>query len=134
VTTKVFLSGAIENAEQYGIEWRKVATKELHLRGYDVLDPTSILDTEYETPEEIVEKNLYLQKRADILLVEYMIKDRQYIGTDFEMAWAKMKGQPVVVFASRQAQDRVYLRYMATKLASSMQEAIEYIAVNYPSN
>jgi len=133
MSTKVFLSGAIEGVEQYGIEWRKVATKELHLRGYDVLDPTSIVDTDYETPEEIVEKNLYLQRRADILLVEYMIQDRQYIGTDFEMAWAKLNNQPVVVFTASQAAQRVYLRYMATKLAYSMQDAIEYIAVNYPS-
>jgi len=133
MSTKVFLSGAIEGVEQYGIEWRKVATKELHLRGYDVLDPTSIVDTDYETPEEIVEKNLYLQRRADILLVEYMIQDRQYIGTDFEMAWAKLNSQPVVVFTASQAAQRVYLRYMATKLAYSMQDAIEYIAVNYPS-
>jgi len=134
MTTKVFLSGAIEGVEQYGSEWRKVASKELLLRGYDVLDPTMIIDNDYESPEEIVEKNLYLQKRADILLVEYMIQDRQYIGTDFEMSWAKMHGQPVIVFASPQASSRVYLKYMATKLASSMQEAIEYIAVNYPSN
>jgi len=132
--TKIFLSGAIEGVEQYGIDWRKVATKELQLRGYDVLDPTSIVDTDYETPEEIVEKNLYLQKRADILLVEYMIQDRQYIGTDFEMSWAKLHGQPVVAFVSPQASSRVYLKYMATKLASSMQEAIEYIVTNYPSN
>jgi hypothetical protein len=62
-----------------------------------------------------------------------MIQDRQYIGTDFEMAWAKLHGQPIVVFASPQAQRRVYLKYMATKLASSMQDAIEYIASNYPS-
>jgi len=131
---KVFLSGAIEGLEQYGAEWRKVATKELHLRGYDVLDPTTVVDLDYETSEEIVEKNLFMQKRADILLVEYMIPDRQYIGTDFEMAWAKEHQQPVIVFASPQASSRVYLKYMATKLASSMQDAIEYIAVNYPSN
>jgi nucleoside 2-deoxyribosyltransferase len=131
---KVFLSGAIEGHEEYGREWRKVATHELHLRGYDVLDPTTVSDSFYETPEEIVEKNLFLQKRADIILVEYMISDRQYIGTDFEMAWAKFHGQPVIVFASPQASSRVYLKYMATKLASSMQDAIEYIAVNYPTN
>lgn len=131
---KVFLSGAIEGHEDYGREWRKVATKYLHLAGYDVLDPCTIMDSDYETPKEIVEKNLFLQKKADILLVEYMIPDRQYIGTDFEMSWAKMQGQPVVVFASPQASSRVYLKYMATKLASSMQEAIEYIAINYPSN
>jgi len=134
MTTKVFLSGAIEGVEQYGTEWRKVATKELHLRGFDVLDPTGIVNTDFQTCEEIVENNLFLQKRADIILVEYMLQDRQYIGTDFEMAWAKQHGQPVVVFASPQASSRIYLKYMATKLASSMQDAIEYIADNYPTN
>jgi nucleoside 2-deoxyribosyltransferase len=131
---KVFLSGAIEGVEEYGRSWRKAATEKLHLFGYDVLDPTLIFDKEYETPEEIVEKNLFLQRRADIILVEYMIKDRPYIGTDFELAWAKFNNQPAVVFCCDSNKNRVYLKYMATKLASSMQDAIEYIATNYPSN
>ena len=131
---KVFLSGAIEGVEEYGRSWRKAATEKLHLFGYDVLDPTLIFDKEYETPEEIVEKNLFLQRRADIILVEYMIKDRPYLGTDFELAWAKFNNQPAVVFCCDSNKNRVYLKYMATKLASSMQDAIEYIATNYPSN
>ena len=130
---KVFLSGAIEGVEEYGREWRKVATNRLHLYGYDVLDPSCLIDFEYETPDEIAEKNLFLQKRADIILVEYMIPDRQYIGTDFEMAYAKINGQPSVVFASSQAINRVYLQYMNTKVCRSMTEAIEYISINYPS-
>lgn len=133
MSVKVFLSGAVEGVEEYGRDWRKVATHALHLHGYDVLDPTTISDTGYENPEEIVEKNLWMQRRADILLVEYMIPDRQYIGTDFEMCWAKANDQPVIVFASPQASGRVYLKYIATKLAPSMQDAIEYIANNYPS-
>jgi hypothetical protein len=134
MSVKVFLSGAVENVQEYGIEWRKSATKKLHLLGYDVIDPTTVTDSGYETPKEVVEKNLFMQKRADILLVEYMIQDRQYIGTDFEMAWAKLNNQPVIAFASPQASQRVYLKYMATKLAFSMQDAIEYISINYPSN
>jgi len=134
MSLKVFLSGAIEGVEEYGRSWRKTATDMLLLNGYDVLDPTLIFDTGYETPEEIVEKNLFLQRRADILLVEYMIKDRPYIGTDFELAWAKFNNQPAVVFCCDSNKNRVYLKYMATKLASSMQDAIEYIATNYPSN
>jgi nucleoside 2-deoxyribosyltransferase len=134
MSLKVFLSGAIEGVEEYGIAWRKVATHSLHLAGYDVLDPTTIVDTGYETPEEIVEKNLFLQRRADLLLVEYMLPDRAYVGTDFELAWAKMNGQPAVVFCCDKNKTRVYLQYMATKLASSMQDAIEYLSTNYPSN
>lgn len=134
MSLKVFLSGAIEGVEDYGRSWRKSATQELHLRGYDVIDPTLVVDTEYETAEEIVEKNLFMQRRADIILVEYMLPNRPYIGTDFELAWAKFNNQPAVVFCCDSNKDRVYLKYMATKLASSMQDAIEYIAINYPSN
>lgn len=134
MSLKVFLSGAIEGVEEYGSSWRKIATEQLHRFGYDVLDPTLIADTGYETAEEIVEKNLFLQRRADILLVEYMLKDRPYIGTDFELAWAKLHHQPAVVFCCDSNKDRVYLKYMATKLAPTMQDAIEYIAVNYSTN
>lgn len=131
---KVFLSGAIEGVEDYGRSWRKSATYALHLAGYDVIDPMNVVDHEYETPEEIVEKNLFMQRRADILLVEYMLKDRPYIGTDFELAYAKLHNQPAVVFCCDSNKNRVYLKYMATKLAPTMQDAIDYIAVNYPSN
>lgn len=134
MSVKVFLSGAVEGVGSYAVDWRQAATKELTLRDYSVIDPTLISDSGYGNPEEIVEKNLFMQKKADILLVEYMIPDRQYIGTDFEMAWAKANGQPIIVFASPQAKDRIYLKYMATKLASSMRDAIEYIAINYPTN
>jgi len=134
MSLKVFLSGAIEGVGDYGSFWRKLATKSLHLAGYDVLDPMKIPDTEYQTAREIVEKNLFMQRRADIILVEYMIPNRPYIGTDFELAWAKFNNQPAVVFCCEENKDRVYLKYMATKLASCMQDAIEYIAINYPSN
>lgn len=133
MSLKVFLSGAIEGVEAYGSSWRKEATHMLHLAGYDVLDPTSIIDTGYESPEEIVEKNLFLQRRADIILVEYMIPNRPYIGTDFELTWAKFNGQPAVVFTCDNNKNRVYLKYLATKVASSMQDAIEYISTNYPT-
>jgi nucleoside 2-deoxyribosyltransferase len=94
----------------------------------------NVIDREYETPEEIVEKNLFMQRRSDILLVEYMLKDRAYIGTDFELAYAKLHDQPAVVFCCDSNKNRVYLKYMATKLAPTMQDAIDYIATNYPSN
>lgn len=131
---KVFLSGAIEGVENYGSSWRKEASSMLHLAGYDVLDPMAIADKEYETPEEIVEKNLFMQRRADLLLVEYMLPGRAYIGTDFELTYAKLNNQPAVVFTCDQNKNRVYLKYLATKLASSMEEAVEYLSTNYPTN
>lgn len=75
-----------------------------------------------------------MQKKSDILLVEYMLENRAYIGTDYEMAWAKMNNQPCVVMCSSQNKDRPYMKYMATKLADNLQDAIEYIAIHYPTN
>jgi hypothetical protein len=85
------------------------------------------------SPEEIAQKNIFMQKKSDILLVEYMLQDRAYIGTDFELAWAKIHGQPSVVICNSQYKERVYMKYMATKLADNLQDAIEYIAIHYPT-
>jgi len=129
----VYLAGAMDYVGDYAKGWRQEATFMLALRGYKVLDPTSIPEGEDMSPEEKVQKNLFMQKRSDILLVEYMLEDRAYIGTDYEMAWAKIHNQPAVVMCSNQNKDRPYMRYMATKLADTLQDAIEYIAIHYPT-
>lgn len=130
--TSVYLAGAMDYVGDYAKGWRKSATDALEFIGYKVYDPTSIPEEDDMTPEEIVQKNLFMQKKSDILLVEYMLEDRAYIGTDFEMAWAKMNGQPCVVMCSGQNKNRPYMRYMATKLADNLQEAVEYMATHYP--
>ena len=129
----VYLAGAMDYVGDYAKGWRQEATLMLTLRGYNVLDPTSIPEDYTMSPDEIVQKNLFMQKRSDILLVEYMLKDRAYIGTDFEMAWAKINNQPTVVMCSNQNKDRPYMKYMATRLADTLQDAIEYIAIHYPT-
>lgn len=133
MSVTVFLSGAMDYVGDYATGWRKEATFLLSQRGYGVLDPTSIPEDYSMSPEEIAQKNLFMQKKSDILLVEYMLEDRAYIGTDFEMAWAKIHGQPCVVICNKKHADRVYMKYMATKLADNLQDAIEYIAVHYPT-
>ena len=133
MTITVFLSGAMDYVGEYATSWRKEATFLLDQRGYLVLDPTSIPEDYSMSPEEIAQKNLFMQKKSDILLVEYMLENRAYIGTDYEMAWAKMNNQPTVVMCSNQNKDRPYMKYMATRLADTLQDAIEYIAVHYPT-
>ncbi len=134
MAVSVFLSGAIENCGSYAYGWRGVATSMLEGSGYKVFNPLDIKVTEDSKPHEVVDKNLFLQKRSDILLVEYMIPDRCYIGTDFEMTYAKLHSQPVIVFCDTLNKDRIYLKYLATKVASSLEEAVEYIRSNYPTN
>jgi nucleoside 2-deoxyribosyltransferase len=129
----IYLAGAMDYVGDYALGWRKEATRLLTQFGYKVLDPTSIPEEQDMSGEEIAQKNLFMQKKSDILLVEYMLEDRAYIGTDFEMAWAKMNNQPTVVMCSNQNKDRPYMKYMATKLADNLQDAIEYIAVHYPT-
>lgn len=133
MSVTVYLAGAMDYVGDYATGWRKEATFLLAQRGYNVLDPTSILEEQDMSPDEIAQKNMFMQKKSDILLVEYMLEDRAYIGTDFEMAWSKLNGQPVVVMCSKQNKDRPYMKYMATKLVDNLQDAIEYIAVHYPT-
>ena len=134
MSVTVYLAGAIDDVGEYATGWRKEASFLLTQRGYKVLDPTSIPEEAEMSPDEIVQKNTFMQKKSDILLVEYMLQDRAYIGTDYEMAWAKMNGQPCVVLCSNQNKDRPYMKYMATKLANNLQDAIDYISIHYPTN
>lgn len=129
----IYLAGAMDYVGDYAKGWRKNATDSLQFLGYKVYDPTSIPEESDMSPDEIVQKNLFMQKKSDIILVEYMLENRAYIGTDYEMAWAKMNDQPSVVICSNQNKDRPYMKYMATKLAENLQDAIEYIAVHYPT-
>ena len=130
----VYLAGAMDYVGEYAKGWRQEATFMLSQRGYKVLDPTSIPEDYNMSADEIAQKNLFMQKKSDLLLVEYMLENRAYIGTDFEMAWAKMNSQPTVVMCSNQNKDRPYMKYMATKLADNLHDAIEYISVQYPTN
>ena len=130
----VYLAGAMDYVGDYAKGWRKEATLMLMQRGYKVLDPTSIPEDYNMSPEEIAQKNLFMQKKSDILLVEYMLENRAYIGTDYEMAWAKMHDQPTIVMCSNQNKDRPYMKYMSTKILDDIEEAIEYINIHYPIN
>jgi len=134
MSLKVFLSGAIENCKDNGATWRDAAEKILLLRGYKVANPVKIICNTESSPQEVVEKNLFMQKRSDILLVEYNIANRCYIGTDFELTYAKLNNQPAIVFCNNENKNRVYLKFLATKIASTLEDAVEYICSNYPNN
>jgi nucleoside 2-deoxyribosyltransferase len=128
----IYLAGAMDYVGDYAIGWRKEASKILIQYGYNVLDPTSVFEEEEMSAEEIAQKNLFMQRKSDLLLVEYMLQDRAYIGTDFEMAWAKIHNQPVITMCSSQNKDRPYMKYMSTKILNNLEDAVEYIAMHFP--
>ncbi len=133
--TKIFLSGAIEDVGSYAHGWRIVASKLLEARGFKTVNPLHYaIEEQGCEPKEIVDKNLFLQKNCDILLVEYTLLYRAYIGTDFEMTWAHLNNQPVIVWTHQSLMNRTYLKFLSTKLALSLEEAVEYICNTYPSN
>lgn len=132
--TKVFLSGAIEEVGIYAHGWRDRAVRLLDQHGFHAVNPMDFcLEETGCEPKEIVSKNMFLQKQCDIILVEYMIPNRAYIGTDYEMTLAHMSNQPVITFAHDSYRQRVYLNFLSTKVASSLEDAVEYIAYTYPS-
>lgn len=131
--TTVYLAGAIDHVGDFATIWRKEAGFKLQQFEYNVYDPTAIPEHEYMSPEEVAQKNIFMQERSDLLLVEYIIENRPYIGTDFEMAWAKMHNQPIIVICNNDNKNRVYMKYMATKIVSSLDEAIDYIITHYPA-
>ncbi len=133
--TRVFLSGAIEDVQSDFIyNWRIKAASLLADRGFKAINPMDYaLEEENSEPKEIVDKNIFLQKSCDILLVEYQLLQRAYIGTDFEMTWAHLNNQPIIIWANKDIQHRKYLKFLATKLAGSLEEAVEYISHTYPS-
>lgn len=132
MTTTIFLSGAMDYVGDYAKNWRRSAKDALEFLGYKIYDPTSIPEEPGMSPEEVARKNIFMQERSDILLVEYLIPDRAYIGTDFELAWAKIHGQPTIVMCADKHKSRVYMQYMSTKIVDSLEEAIDYIANHYP--
>jgi len=133
--TRVFLSGAIEDVQSdFKYSWRDEATSLLKNRGFKAVNPMDYaLEEQGCEPKEIVDKNLFLQKSCDLLLVEYQLLERAYIGTDFEMTWAHLNDQPIIIWAHKDVQHRKYLKFLATKLADSLEEAVEYISHTYPS-
>lgn len=133
---KVFLSGAIEGVPLQGsLEWREKAQKLLEPFGYEVLSPVVVLDSDTNrTINEIVHRNRHLQQRADLLFVEYVIPNRCYIGTDYEITMAReVFNQPVVIWAHEQYLSRKYLNYLASYLTSSFEDAIDHITTFYPN-
>lgn len=130
---RIFLSGAIEGVGDLANGWRQEAVSKLGAKGYDVVSPLVNAEQQvFQTPNEIVHRNHMLQKTCDMILVEYMIPNRCYIGTDMELVRAHDWHQPIIVFANDMYKDRVYMQYLATAILPSLEAAMSYIQLYYP--
>lgn len=129
----VFLSGAVEGEADFGFSWRAIAAEFLEQQGYRVLCPVNIsLENKFNSVNEIVHKNHHMQEKADIVLAEYNIPNRCYVGTDYELTHARIFNQPAIIWAHEMYRNRVYLRYLATAILPSLEECLSYIQTYYP--
>ncbi|HJS83558.1 MAG TPA: hypothetical protein VJ742_12065 [Nitrososphaera sp.] len=127
---KVFLSGGIEGCEDRGLAWRLKAQTLLEKHGFVVESPLIIapnMESPFNEVNEIVHRDLYLLRQCDMILVEYNIPNRCYIGTDVEMVKAHELGMPIIVWSNEQYRNRVYLRYLATAILPTLEDAVDYM-------
>lgn len=129
---KIFLSGAIEGLDDLGNGWRQQAYKAFAGTQHTIVSP--IVNPHLDirpSMNEIVHRNEHLQKQCDIVLAEYSIPNRCYVGTDYELVRARDWNQPTVVWAHEMYRERTYLRYLSTVMVDSLHDAVDYITVYY---
>lgn len=128
---RIFLSGAIQDVPDLPASWR-FGVEEL-LPDYEIIHSlVNPIEQVFKEPNEVVRRNELLQKSCDLLLVEYSIPNRCYVGTDYELVRAHDWHQPAIVWAHEMYRSRVYLRYLATVILPSLEDAVDYIKAYYP--
>lgn len=131
---RVFLSGAIQDVADLGSGWRALAAPQLIAAGYDIVNPVVDPEKQVLFGNEVVHRNLALQKTCDLLLVEYSLPNRCYVGTDYELTMAReVFRQPTIVWAHEMYCERVYLQYLASAILPTLDDAIDYLLAFYPS-
>ena len=125
----VYLGGAIVGVTpEEARGWRQEAASILNMAGFEVLDPTEGKDLEHPalySAEEIVETDLSMVEKADILLVEVKRRDIPYIGTAMEVRHAWQNGKTIMVWGCREP--GYWLQYHATYMFGELNEAIAFI-------
>jgi nucleoside 2-deoxyribosyltransferase len=81
---------------------------------------------------EIVENDLETLRRSDLLLVDYSIPNRNYVGCTCEIVYAYLWRKPVIVFVEHSGNgQRRWLRYHATYVCNTVSQALGYMVKNY---
>ncbi|MDD3886192.1 MAG: nucleoside 2-deoxyribosyltransferase domain-containing protein [Victivallaceae bacterium] len=128
----IYLSGPIMDAHAgEAREWRETA-KKLLADDFRLLDPMrrKFVDREVDSANEIVEFDLQDVRAADIILVNY---DKPSIGTSMEVFYAARElGKFVVAFSPFEFKEcSPWMVRFCTKILGSLEEAAEYINVNF---
>ena len=127
----IYLAGAIDKVPpEFALTWRKQATEALQDK-YKILDPTADKDlylpgvnTDYFTPQQIVDADLTAIMSSDIILAEISRKDIPYHGTSMELAYAYNWKKTIYVWGGCRS---YWIRYHATQIFDGLADAIEHL-------
>ena len=122
-------------------EYVEETANELREMGFEVLSPLigtecltdeEILKTNYEDPvlsdKAIVRRDLWLLKKADIVLVDFGKAEKVSVGCVVETAWAYLLGKHVVsVLPKNSVHDHPFLREASDVIFGTLDEALEYL-------
>ena len=118
----IFLK-AVNSLETKGL---KIANR--HILESHSLKPKNSL----EETNKVVNDDLKVLKECDILLVDYSIPNRNYVGATCEIVYAYLWEKPIIVYVGESDNDqRLWLRYHATHICNTLEQALRYLIENY---
>ena len=134
----IYLAGAISGVTvEEATKWRQTAGDILMAAGYGVFNPTDDKDlthpaanTELYTAEAIVETDLAMIQRSDIILAEASRTDVPYWGTAMEIRYAYEHGKQIVVWGAKKPS--YWLQYHATRIFETLDGALGFIVQVWP--
>jgi hypothetical protein len=136
---RVFLSGPIDGVlRDEASAWRQRASRHLWEAGFDVYDPTRVMqgpEVYRASPKEVFTNDSWNLSRSDIVLVNLDLPEtiRSQDGPFFtigEMFLAHRAGLPIVTFGhcfrGRQGYEAI-----VTRACDSLEDALQYIVDTY---
>jgi nucleoside 2-deoxyribosyltransferase len=101
--------------------------EELRQAGMQMIDPYvyESAGSSGLSPSEIVENDIALLVRADAMLMDMTVSNRNYVGCMCEIVYAHLAKVPTIVYVGNSGNgDRMWLRYHATSICTTRDEAL----------
>lgn len=136
---RVYFASAIENVslEQVQAHYLNVSNL-LESHGFEMVNQY-VQGRYLRQPNEsiarigdVIEDDLKALRQSDLLLVDYSIPNRNYVGCTCEIVYAYLWRKPVIIYVGRSDNgQRFWLRYHATHICQTLSQAVEYMVKNY---
>jgi nucleoside 2-deoxyribosyltransferase len=139
---RIYLAGPMDaETDEFMTRWRRQVWGAFEHEiddGYvELLDPCRRPHSDDLTYDEIVTMDFTDIDNADLLLVDNRCKPRENTGTSIEMYRAKEQNTPVIGWyddAHKPSHVRIFMDWVVTKQAKSLNEAIDHIKEFYLFN